>query len=125
MKTIIAGGRNERITSDYWLPLRSMGITEVVSGCARGIDTDGEEWARKHGIPVRQFPADWERLGKAAGFIRNRQMAQYADAVVLFPGGTGTANMLKEAVAAGIKIYDWRSGAVNWKPAPQQGELEL
>ena len=44
---------------------------------------------------------------KAAGPIRNKEMAEYADAVALFPGGTGTESMFKEAKAADIKIYNY------------------
>jgi hypothetical protein len=58
-------------------------------------------------VPVKQFPADWNKYGKAAGPIRNAQMAKYADAVILFPGGRGTANMRKLAKEHGLEIlYD-------------------
>ena len=51
---------------------------------------------------------DWEHFGRAAGPIRNKKMAEYADAVILFPGGKGTASMLKEAQKAELTIYDYR-----------------
>jgi len=52
------------------------------------------------------FPADWSRHGKSAGPIRNRQMLIEGrpDIVVAFPGGKGTANMIKQAVEAGVKV---------------------
>ena len=59
-------------------------------------------------IPVNIFPADWKAHGKAAGPIRNRDMAKHADQVVLFPGGRGTENMYQEAKKAGLVIHDWR-----------------
>ncbi len=83
-------------------------ITEVVSGKARGADTFGERWAEVHRIPVAEFPAAWNEYGKAAGAIRNGLMAEYADAVVLFPGGRGTSDMFKQAVRHGLLIHDWR-----------------
>ena len=63
-----------------------------------GAGAAGEEWAGRHGLPVRRFPADWARHGKKAGPIRNRIMAEYAGAVVPFPGGRGTENMHNDVV---------------------------
>lgn len=70
-------------------------VTEVVSGCARGVDRAGEIWAADHMIPVKHFPADWNRHGKAAGPIRNGEMAEYADGALLLWDGVsrGTTNM--------------------------------
>ena len=113
MRVIVAGGR-DFIATDYdWSLLRvcliRMQATEVVSGCARGADTFGERVALRMGIPVTQFPADWSTHGKKAGIIRNKEMAEYADAVVLFPGGKGTANMRQQAITHGLKILDLRN----------------
>ena len=114
MRLIIAGSRYTTTFTEADLArleeIRPL-VTEVVSGGAKGVDSLGEAWAKKHGIPVKRFPAQWGLHGRRAGPIRNRQMAEYADAVVLFPGGRGTTNMHDEAVAAGIRVYDWRSGS--------------
>ena len=56
----------------------------------------------------KRFPADWDKHGRAAGPIRNAQMARYADAVALFPGGRGTASMRRVAEKAGITVYEFR-----------------
>lgn len=56
----------------------------VVSGKARGADTLGEQYAKEHGYSIQYFPADWERYGKAAGYLRNTEMAKNADALVAF-----------------------------------------
>ncbi len=111
MKLIIAGGRKYRLTeNDRSYKLGSIaGITEVVSGAASGADRDGEQWAKERGIPIKKFPADWDSLGRAAGPIRNGAMAEYADAVALFPGGDGTDDMYRKADKAGLKIFDWRT----------------
>lgn len=106
MKTIIAGGRNYQLTSEDFNLLETLDITEVVSGRCTGADMGGEEYAKSRGIPIKPFPADWNKHGRAAGPIRNAQMASYADQVVLFPGGKGTNSMRKEAEVAGIKIVD-------------------
>lgn len=74
-------------------------VDEVVSGTANGADTAGEQWAETVGLPVNQFPADWDEHGKAAGPIRNEEMAEYADkAVVLWDGESrGSEHMIETA----------------------------
>ena len=118
MKLIIAGGRGYKFTDadiTFLDGLRcGMEITEVVSGgCPSGADYHGEQWAHKERIAIKKFIPEWEkykRPGKRnpAGPIRNRQMAEYADAVVLFPGGRGTESMYNEAKRTGILILDKR-----------------
>jgi hypothetical protein len=109
MKTIIAGGRNYTLTDDdrelLDLLRYEWGITEVVSGCATGADSDGEKWARENGITVKRFSADWSEYGRRAGPIRNTKMAEYANALVAFPGGRGTANMIFQAKIYGLRIF--------------------
>ena len=111
MKLIIAGGRNYVLSDNDRRRLAhlhiELGFTEIVSGGAMGVDAAGEVFAVANNIPVRRFPADWDKHGKAAGPIRNRQMAEYADAIALFPGGRGTASMMRAAERAGLKIYDF------------------
>jgi hypothetical protein len=103
MKLIIAGSRDlspsyhiirQKLEEVEWF----LKVKEVVSGKARGADRAGEEFARQYEIPVKEFPADWDRYGKAAGPIRNRQMAEYADALLLIWDGRspGSKNMKKE-----------------------------
>lgn len=71
-------------------------ITEVVCGEAAGADTLGKQWAELHGITVKSFPADWDRLGKKAGPIRNAEMGVYADGLIAFWDGqsAGTRHMI-------------------------------
>ena len=72
---------------------------EIVSGGAAGADSLGEQYADEKGYTIKRFPADWEVHGKAAGPIRNRQMAVYADHLIAFPArnSKGTASMIREA----------------------------
>ena len=114
-KLIIAGGRDYQLTPQDYERLDGIPmVKEVISGTARGADTCGEQWAERKGIPVKRFPADWEKFGKTAGIIRNSQMAQYAASLgpggscALFPGGRGTDNMHLLAEQHGLIIYDWR-----------------
>lgn len=88
-------------------------VTEVVSGCCRGVDRAGEEWARQRGIPVKRFPANWKKFGVAAGPIRNAEMAEYAEALVAIPTGVsrGTRDMIDKAKARGLEIDEvWFDG---------------
>ena len=109
MKTIIAGGRDYRLSYEDLLYLSELNITEVVSGGSRGADTDGETYAGMTDIPLKKFPADWNKYGKSAGYRRNVEMAEYAEAVVLFPGGKGTNHMFDIAKKFGLIIYDRRN----------------
>jgi len=112
MKMIIAGGRDFDAQDEHWLALDELnvdfGISEVVSGGCSGADEFGECWANSRNIPVRLFKADWKTHKRAAGPIRNRKMAEYANALVAFKGGKGTNNMVKEAEKAGLHFFDRR-----------------
>ena len=81
-------------------------ITEVVSGGARGVDKLGEIWAVKNDIPIRLFPANWKEHGRSAGYIRNKEMANYADALIALWDGksAGTRHMVDLAIKADLKF---------------------
>ena len=86
--------------SVWWQP------TEIISGCCTGCDKLGERWALENNIPIKKFPADWQKYGKRAGMIRNRQMAEYGEALVAIWNGKsrGTGNMIKTARELGLKV---------------------
>jgi hypothetical protein len=112
MKAIVAGGR-DFIPNDHhkeWLifQLERNEITTVLCGMAKGADTFGEETARELVLNVEYFPANWLDQGKAAGPLRNEEMAKNADICILFPGGSGTRDMKRRAEAHGLKIIEWR-----------------
>ena len=100
---VIAGGRDfddydllER-KCDYYLKDK---IAEgysivIVSGRARGADTLGERYAKKRGFEIDAHPANWD-LGKQAGYLRNKEMANVADALIAFHDGSskGTKHMI-------------------------------
>lgn len=101
MKIIMAGSRDLVLPPDViGTELRATGwvVSEVVSGGTFGMDKCGEDFARYYGMcfPCKRFPADWNTHGKAAGSIRNREMAEYADAAIIFcreHPTPGSANM--------------------------------
>jgi len=109
VKLIVAGGRDYPLGIEDLQKLSAIeGITELVSGGAKGVDRDAETWAISENIPIKQFKPDWGLYGRAAGPIRNREMAKYADAVALFPGRRGTASMHEIAIKENLTIFDYR-----------------
>lgn len=78
----------------------------VIHGGARGADRLAGRIAAAAGAPVQEFPADWEKHGNAAGPIRNKQMLVEGrpDLVLAMPGGRGTADMMRQARAAGVEV---------------------
>ena len=109
MKVLVCGGRNYDARTVLYGVLdgihRADGIDAVITGMARGADMLAHDWAVSQGIVVNPFPADWETHSRAAGPIRNQQMIDQGkpDLVVAFPGGSGTADMVRRAATAGIK----------------------
>jgi hypothetical protein len=109
MKTIIAGSREGFTIKDVRKACKDSGftITEVVSGAARGVDRLGEQWAKENNVPIKQFFPDWDGLGKKAGHVRNREMGDYADALVALWDGEskGTKGMIDYAKSKGLSYY--------------------
>ena len=110
MKVIIAGSRsitNYNLVSSI-IDKAGFAITEVVSGCARGVDSLGERYAREHNISIKHFPAKWDTFGKSAGMIRNKEMAYYADALIAIykDNSKGTLDMIERAKKVGLAVYE-------------------
>ena len=113
MRVIVAGSKSIQHPSIIAAAIEASGltVTELVSGTARGADRLGEAWAEARGIPVARFPADWQRLGKRAGYVRNQAMVQYAAAaqgglVAVWDGvSPGTRHTVQLARAYGIAVY--------------------
>lgn len=78
----------------------------VVCGMARGADALGYQYAMERGFEVKEFPADWDKFGRRAGILRNREMAKNADAVVAFWDGVsrGTRDMIEVAKQNGLSL---------------------
>ncbi len=111
MKVIIAGGRG---FSDFQLLyakceeiLANKTDVEIVSGTAKGADKMGEHYAKLKGFTVKQFPAEWDKYGKSAGYIRNKDMADYADILISFWDGEskGTKHMIDLATERNLSIH--------------------
>ena len=103
-RLIVAGGRN---FNDYSIVEYTLDCliyaeyddkrVEIVSGMAKGADKLGVRFAESNDIPLHKFPADWKRFPRMAGFIRNEQMGNFADALVAFWDGesNGTRHMIE------------------------------
>jgi hypothetical protein len=80
----------------------------IIHGKAKGADRIADEWAVVNFLPIEEYPADWDAHGKAAGAIRNQQMLDEGkpDMVVAFPGRVGTADMVRRARKAGIRVAE-------------------
>jgi len=114
MNVIVAGSRcftNYRLLCETLAP-NAASVTAVITGGARGADQLGETWARTHQVPCHRFPAEWQRLGTAAGYHRNRQMAQAGDILVAFWDGVsnGTAHMIQCMRQLGKPVVVIRTG---------------
>jgi len=125
-RVIVAGTRTfddydllEERLDYYFKDIIKEGI-EIVSGMARGADLLGEKYAIENGFPIKHFPADWKLNKKAAGPIRNEQMAQYADFLVAFWDGwsTGTADMVRRMGAIGKPVRVVRYTPKKKEPPP-------
>lgn len=83
-------------------------FTMLVNGAAKGADRHAVQWALRKGLTINTFCPDWKKLGKAAGPIRNQQMLDIGkpSLIVAFPGGAGTADMVRRAKAAHIEVIE-------------------
>lgn len=109
-KLIIAGSRD---FTDYQLlksTIESFNFDKdelmIVSGTAKGADKLGERWARENGVMINSYPADWDRYGKRAGYIRNAIMAENATHLIVFWDGKskGTKNMIDSAFKKNLSV---------------------
>lgn len=83
-------------------------ISLLIHGGARGADALAGAWAAMNGIASKCYPADWAQYGRPAGPLRNQRMIDEGrpDLVVAFPGGQGTADMVRRARAAGVEVIE-------------------
>jgi len=109
LRVIVCGGRDftdRRFVFDSLDRIdKTFPIGLVIHGAQRGPDRISGEWAKERGRKWREFPADWKKYDKQAGPVRNRKMIEHgADFVIAFPGGIGTANMMRQASEAGLIV---------------------
>lgn len=113
MKLIIAGSRGIRDRNILHEAVSRLPFVPsiIVSGAAPGVDRMGEEYAGDYGIPCELHPADWDGLGRRAGYVRNAEMAAVSDALLAIWDGRspGTKMMIDIMLKAGKPVYVWRT----------------
>ena len=82
-------------------------IKKIVSGGAQGADSLGERYGKENNIETLIFPADWNKYGKAAGFIRNKTIVDNCDVVLALWDGKskGTQHTINIATDKNKKVY--------------------
>ena len=82
-------------------------ITLIVSGGAKGADSLGEQYAAENNIPTEIYLPDWDKHGRAAGFIRNTDIIKACDVVMAFWDGEsrGTRDSMSKATQLMKEVY--------------------
>ncbi len=112
IRVLVCGGRNYKDAPTVYWQLgklhRERPFSAVITGGAWGVDKIAEHWAARNALPCDVYEANWKTHGKAAGPKRNQRMLKESkpDLVVAFPGGRGTADMVRRAKTAGIDVID-------------------
>lgn len=110
MRVLVCGGRDY---SDQRTLFRALDklmtkrqVVTLIHGAAPGADSLAGQWAEARGIEQIACPAEWEKHGKRAGPLRNAHMLTLKpDGLVAFPGGRGTADMVMQAINAGLNVW--------------------
>lgn len=119
MRTVIAGSRS---CNDIEILLKAIDncpwtITSIVCGKAEGADSLGEAYGLLNFIPIHEFPADWNTLGRKAGPIRNEQMAKNADCVIVLWDGesSGAGHMIRMALKYELPllVYEYKRNKID------------
>lgn len=120
MRVLVCGGRefyNKLLVKRTLDKLHAKTpITCLIHGGASGADFLANHWATAYsGVPTEEYKYERGGTGKSAGPIRNMMMLNYGkpDLVVAFPGGKGTADMVRKARKAGIKVMEIKDEASN------------
>jgi hypothetical protein len=113
-RVLVCGGRKFNLMGFMFNELDKIqeergGFSILIEGEAPGADQLSANWALSRGVPLQPFPAKWEKHGRSAGPIRNEQMLREGrpDLVIAFPGGYGTAHMVKIAKKANIEVLEY------------------
>ncbi len=104
MRVAVIGSRGLTVPDlSQYLP---DGVTEIVSGGARGVDTSAAIWARAHGVPLTEFLPEYEKYGRRAPLLRNITIIDYSDLVLAFWDGRsrGTAFVIEKCRERGIPV---------------------
>ena len=110
MRLLVCGGRsyggNAQEVQALYNAIAALKPTVIIHGGATGADQLADKWAKRRGVPVEMYVAQWRLYGASAGPRRNLQMLEEGkpDLVLAAPGGAGTADMVRKALAAGLVV---------------------
>lgn len=126
-KVLVCGGREYSDAAFLFAILdllhEQLTFVELIHGAAPGADSLSGDWARQRGVKETPVPANWKKQGKAAGAIRNALMLTFGpDLVISFPGGKGTADMVKRAKRAGVPVINAGENAIFAFFEPETGD---
>lgn len=126
-KVLVCGGRDYNNTAKIIEVLNKYkkevaNIKCIIEGGAKGADSGAALYAIGYNIPSVRHPADWELHGKQAGILRNIEMLNMwePDVVIAFPGGKGTAHMIKVAKDANVTVVEVED---DQEENPQEGQI--
>ncbi len=111
-RVLVCGGRDfcdrEGLFHTLDALASSEGVSVIIQGATRGADSLAAEWALLRGVPSEAYAADWATLGNSAGPVRNQQMLEMGKPtrVLAFPGGRGTADMIRRARLGGVTVVE-------------------
>ena len=111
MKIAVIGSRGLSVGNlEKYMP---EGVTEIVSGGARGVDTSAREYAHRCGLKLTEFLPDYDRYGRAAPLVRNKTIVEYADEVYAFwdRSSRGTKFVIDYARQIGKKVRVFAPGS--------------
>lgn len=112
MRVLVTGGRAysdvEKLSAVLHKLNKEAGIDMIIEGGAKGADALARDWALMNRIAGETYIADWENQGGFAGPARNARMLTEGepDLVIAFPGGRGTADMVRKARRAGVEVIE-------------------
>ena len=127
MKVLVCGGRDYRDRDTIRRVLSEqhavIAFTHLIHGACEGTDLIAAKWAEDNGVQPVACKALWWKQNKAAGPIRNRRMLDLEPHLLIaFPGGKGTANMVKQAKEANVQVYQPIAFTVSEYPPHQEGK---
>src|SRR5579859_301874 len=110
IRILVCGGREyadwKTMSDTLWSIHQDTRIGQIIHGGSRGADAMAGRWAVMAGVPALGIEASWKTYGKAAGPMRNQKMLDEGkpDLVIAFPGGPGTADMIRRAEVSGVPV---------------------
>jgi predicted Rossmann-fold nucleotide-binding protein len=112
LRVLVCGGRmymdRDRIFDCLGQLHQERGIEVILHGGASGADLLSVAWADRNGLQAIGFPANWSKDGKSASIKRNQKMLEEGrpHVLVAFPGGQGTAEMIRFAKTNGLEVIE-------------------